>query len=114
MPDLLLEQGFGFPKHPGIGAILHQKERGLPMMYLRQYCRSVPHLILVDGLGERVTAGFHQRCLDLSRHAFKFRIGHREPQLGPRQIFERHDVLRVVATNHDRQLIRHVGNGGAG
>ena len=75
--------------------------------------RAGAHLVVVDGTRERVAAGFHERRADLPRDAFECRIGHRKLHVGPREVVQRRDALRIAGAHHDRQLVRHVRHGRA-
>src|SRR3984957_13161190 len=62
--DLLLEDRLRLPRHAGLRAALHEKERRLAVMNVREDRAAVVDLRLVDGRDEVVAAGFPERRLD--------------------------------------------------
>src|ERR1700756_149442 len=57
MPGLLLEDRLGLPGHARLGAALHQKQRGLPMMDPGENGTAVGYLGRVDGCRQGLASG---------------------------------------------------------
>lgn len=83
-----------------VGLALHDEQRRLAMVDLGEHRRTGLDLLVVDHRLERFAARFHERGLDLARHALERRIRHGEPDIGPRQIGQPVHVKRVAGRHH--------------
>ena len=82
MTDLFLKFSFGLPGYTGIHAPLHDEQRCLPMMNMRQRRRTVPDLRVIDRLFQRIAAGLGQSDFDLPGDTLEFGIRHGQSDAG--------------------------------
>lgn len=108
---LFLKQGLGLPGHAGLGEVLHQEERRLPVVDVGEDGASVLHLSTVNHIGQLLAASLDQRCLDLPGDALEFGVGHRELDARLAEVGQSRDLRRVGLRHHDGQRVGDIGDG---
>ena len=114
VPGLLLEHRLRLPGDAGIGQALHQEQRRLTMMDVRQHGASVGDLGLVHRRRQRIPARLLQGGIDLARNPLECRIRHRQANARLAEIGKRDDMRRIVPRDHDRQRVGDIRHRGCG
>jgi hypothetical protein len=113
MTDLFLKFSFGPPSYTGIHAPLHDEQRGLPMVNMRQRSRTVLDLRVINRLCQSIAASLGQRDFDLPGETLEFGIRHGQSDAGLAKIREALDMRRIAFRHYDREIVSRIGNGGS-
>jgi hypothetical protein len=108
MTGLFLEHRLGLPCDTCLRLALHDPQRRLPVMDVRQHGRPVGDFGAVDFVLQRVAARTFERRLDLPCDPFECGIRHRQPDVRFAEIRESRDMSGIARRHHDGQRVCHV------